>query len=110
MNSRQVRIRLAPNGYEVLSIRWRIQNERKDHPGFKESQKGDPCVYCLAPSQTWEHITPKFLGGKDGWENIARACRECNLDRGIKPFLIYLTEKRRKADAKHLDCVKAYQA
>jgi HNH endonuclease len=42
------------------------------------------CEYCHAPEKLFnkefevEHIFPTALGGKDGIENLALACRKCN--------------------------------
>ena len=92
MGKRKVRLNL--DGIEVIGIRCRIDTHaNQGYLYYNDAQKLDPCVYCLAPSQTWEHITPRGLGGGDGWDNIARACRDCNFRRDIKPFLIFILER-----------------
>ena len=44
------------------------------------------CQYCGgAPSAselTFDHVTPKCLGGRTNWENVVAACSRCNLMKG----------------------------
>jgi 5-methylcytosine-specific restriction endonuclease McrA len=41
------------------------------------------CLYCGSHHDlTIDHVTPKFLGGKDTWENLATACQSCNSKKG----------------------------
>ncbi len=48
------------------------------------------CGYCLVPQKLLsykleiEHIHPKAKGGKDEIDNLWLACRQCNLNKGIK--------------------------
>lgn len=76
------------SGMEVSGIKWRISQHR--FPNYKAAIIKDPCVYCLEKSSSWEHIQPRSLGGYDGWYNIARACLDCNRQRDVTPFLIYM--------------------
>lgn len=41
-----------------------------------------PCAYCgdIIPSQV-DHIMPRSRGGTDDWENLAPACRSCNMEK-----------------------------
>lgn len=47
------------------------------------------CEYCHAPELIFnfpfemEHIIPLFQGGRDTDDNLALACRSCNLRKGI---------------------------
>ena len=47
------------------------------------------CEYCHAPELIFnfpfevEHIVPLFKGGQDTDDNLALACRSCNLRKGI---------------------------
>jgi len=91
----QRKVTLRTDGLEVVGIKWRVEFHQEDHVSFQQACKKDPCVYCLGPSQTWEHVTPSSLGGGDGWDNIARACQQCNERRGILPFLTFIMEEHK---------------
>jgi len=49
------------------------------------ARAGRRCEYCRAPEAIFnlqfevEHIVPRSRGGSDGIENLALACRSCNL-------------------------------
>ena len=49
------------------------------------------CMYCgiqLAPCQlTRDHVIPVSRGGRDIWENVVSACRQCNLKKGNRTLL-----------------------
>jgi 5-methylcytosine-specific restriction endonuclease McrA len=60
---------------------------------FAVDTKDEPCVYCGQPSDTYEHVVPRSLGGKnDG--NRVRACEKCNRQRGSRPFLVWMLKRR----------------
>jgi len=44
------------------------------------------CQYCGAtPGRaelTVDHVTPRSKGGETTWENVATACRRCNVRKG----------------------------
>ena len=44
------------------------------------------CQYCkekfVANELTFDHITPKCVGGKTTWANVVSACTTCNLKKG----------------------------
>ena len=41
------------------------------------------CQYCGSPQHlTFDHVTPRRLGGRTTWENIVAACAPCNLRKG----------------------------
>jgi 5-methylcytosine-specific restriction endonuclease McrA len=44
------------------------------------------CQYCghkvPRTEATYDHVTPRRLGGETRWENIVIACLECNRDKG----------------------------
>ncbi len=47
------------------------------------------CQYCGrngGERMTIDHVIPKSLGGRTVWENVASACRACNLKKGNKPL------------------------
>jgi hypothetical protein len=56
----------------------------------------DPCVYCLQPATTDEHILPRSRGGRDVWENRAACCHACNRDRANRPLLVWLIVRELK--------------
>ena len=58
------KVSLSLDGIEVIGIRCRIDTHaNRSYLYYNDAQKLDPCVYCGKPSQTWEHITPRGLGG-----------------------------------------------
>lgn len=41
------------------------------------------CQYCGTPDElTFDHVTPRRLGGRTTWENVTTACACCNLRKG----------------------------
>ena len=41
------------------------------------------CQYCGSQKDlTYDHVTPRRLGGKTTWDNIATACAPCNMKKG----------------------------
>lgn len=46
------------------------------------------CMYCgqkfVTSELTFDHVTPRCLGGKTNWENIVTACVWCNHKKGRK--------------------------
>ena len=37
------------------------------------------CQYCGAHADSIDHVMPRSRGGGNEWENVAAACRPCNL-------------------------------
>ena len=37
------------------------------------------CQYCGAAADSIDHVMPRSRGGEHAWENVAAACRPCNL-------------------------------
>jgi 5-methylcytosine-specific restriction endonuclease McrA len=37
------------------------------------------CQYCGGPADSIDHVMPRSRGGAHVWENVAAACRPCNL-------------------------------
>lgn len=48
------------------------------------------CQYCgnhfTYNELTFDHVIPKYHGGKTNWENIVTACHRCNLDKANKLY------------------------
>ena len=43
------------------------------------------CQYCSSDDDlTFDHVTPRALGGQTTWENVVTACAPCNLRKGSK--------------------------
>lgn len=57
----------------------------------------DPCVYCGAPAEHIDHITPVAVGGDSSWSNSAPTCRTCNISKGAKSLLRYLLYRKQIA-------------
>jgi 5-methylcytosine-specific restriction endonuclease McrA len=39
------------------------------------------CQYCGGAADSIDHVMPRSRGGLHAWENVAAACRRCNLDK-----------------------------
>ncbi len=39
------------------------------------------CQYCGERADSIDHVMPRSRGGPHTWENVAAACRPCNLDK-----------------------------
>lgn len=39
------------------------------------------CQYCGEQADSIDHIMPRSRGGEHAWENVAAACRPCNLSK-----------------------------
>jgi len=40
---------------------------------------GSRCQYCGGAADSIDHVLPRSRGGQHEWENVAAACRPCNL-------------------------------
>jgi 5-methylcytosine-specific restriction endonuclease McrA len=71
----------------VVSLKTYIQPAR--HPAFTRFnvflRDRFSCQYCGAGHDlTFDHVTPKALGGITSWENVITACTHCNMKKGAK--------------------------
>jgi 5-methylcytosine-specific restriction endonuclease McrA len=41
----------------------------------------EPCAYCWAPCESWDHVTPLSRGGANDLANIVPCCWPCNQDK-----------------------------
>ena len=71
---------------------------------YKQIIKHDLCVWCGEPSESIDHIHPRFLGGANHWMNFAPTCVYCNSTKGSMSMLEFMlwraTGGRRKDRAK----------
>ena len=60
--------------------------------GLVFQRDGRRCVYCGAEDDEFhiDHIHPVALGGDSSIQNLAVACRSCNLSKGAKPLSEWL--------------------
>lgn len=69
----------------VISLKDYV-NQNRD-PAFTRFnlflRDGFECAYCGSGEElTFDHVTPRRLGGKTSWKNIVAACSRCNLKKG----------------------------
>lgn len=43
------------------------------------ARDGHRCQYCGDPADSIDHVVPRSRGGEHVWDNVAAACRPCNL-------------------------------
>jgi hypothetical protein len=56
-------------------------------PDWKAVMLADPCVYCCERGGIeLEHIQPRKRGGRNGWTNIAPACKAHNTMKAEYPL------------------------
>lgn len=68
----------------------------------------DPCFYCGRPSETWDHIVPKSLGGK-GIDNLVRACANCNGDKSNMSLLQFLLYRQKTGYYRKMYPISRYE-
>lgn len=71
----------------VVSLKSYIRPQ--DNPAFTRFnvflRDAFSCQYCGSDQElTFDHLTPRRLGGQTTWENIVTACSSCNLRKGGK--------------------------
>jgi hypothetical protein len=59
--------------------RWRFTGGPAWSRGGVHARDGRRCGYCGTEATTIDHILPRSRGGQHEWENVAAACRPCNL-------------------------------
>ncbi|MFJ9318828.1 HNH endonuclease [Streptomyces globisporus] len=69
----QRRVRAAPYRRAEVFARW-----------------GGTCVYCDAPAEHLDHITPIARGGRDVEFNVIPACAPCNLSKADQTLAEWL--------------------
>jgi 5-methylcytosine-specific restriction endonuclease McrA len=72
---------------------------RKRGPAWAGAQpdvslmRTDPCAYCGRPGETYDHIVPRYDGGKNSYDNVTRACLSCNARKNNRPLLLFLARR-----------------
>lgn len=68
-----------------LVVRLRYMVKVPYHRGAAVSRRGVfarddyRCQYCGDPADSIDHVVPRSRGGAHSWDNVAAACRPCNL-------------------------------
>ena len=79
----------------------------KHTKAWKNVLRRDPCAYCGGLGGTIDHITPMALGGaKDSIRNWTGACLECNLKRGPRGLIYFLTDTEDPTPGERTDAIK----
>ena len=72
------------------------------------------CVYCGRPGQTWDHIENLVKAGRlNGYGhqigNLVPSCRECNSEKGGKPFRDYIAANARLTDSEKATLIRTLE-
>lgn len=53
---------------------------------YRAAHANDPCFYCKEhkDEMQYDHVYPIALGGTDHWFNLVRACKSCNMAKGVR--------------------------
>ena len=75
--------RLAMPGPLVIRLRYvvRVPFHRRTALSRRAVflRDGSRCQYCGGVADSIDHVVPRSRGGQHVWENVAAACRPCNL-------------------------------
>ena len=75
--------RLAMPGPLVIRLRYvvRVPFHRRTALSRRAVflRDGSRCQYCGGIADSIDHVVPRSRGGQHTWENVAAACRPCNL-------------------------------
>lgn len=68
------------------------------------------CVYCGRPGQTWDHLENLVKAGRlNGYGhqigNLVPSCRECNSEKGGKPFRDYIAAAARGTESEKRELI-----
>jgi 5-methylcytosine-specific restriction endonuclease McrA len=67
----------------VVRLKYMVKVPYSRHTAMSRraimARDGHACQYCGAPADSIDHVLPKSRGGMHVWENVAAACRTCNL-------------------------------
>lgn len=84
---------------EYNSIKSATYNDRKRAQSVGDIQeimdykliiKNDPCAYCGAPCEAFDHIDPLLHGGDHAWDNLTPSCKSCNSSKRDTSVLIWM--------------------
>ena len=56
----------------------------------------DPCSYCGAPADVFDHVVPRAYGGTDDRANLTPACGPCNRHKADQPAATFRLTDREK--------------
>ncbi|SFC19489.1 hypothetical protein SAMN05216344_1117 [Polaromonas sp. OV174] len=73
------------------------------------------CVYCERPAQTWDHLENLVKNGKlNGYGhqvgNLVPCCRDCNSQKGGKPFCDFINANANLTDSEKLNLIHRLEA
>lgn len=95
-------IRKSKHHYGQCAICHRLRSKKmrsqeiKDYAGVISS---DPCSYCGNPSNSFDHIVPRYDGGAlEDPDNLTAACLSCNSKKRTKGLLIFMLNQVNKID------------
>lgn len=61
----------------IVKVPYRRQTALSRRALF--ARDGNSCQYCGGPADSIDHVMPRSRGGAHTWDNVAAACRPCNL-------------------------------
>lgn len=73
------------------------------------------CVYCERPARTWDHLENLVKAGRlNGYGhqigNLVPSCRECNSEKGGKPFRAYIVANARLTESEKATLIRRLEA
>lgn len=88
---RKLRARVFGSGaWRQTRHRLRAEGADEETLDFARVLVADPCAYCGAEADTFDHIEPRSKGGSSFWENLTAACRPCNSSKRTASLLGFL--------------------
>lgn len=67
----------------VIRLRYLVKVPYSRHTALSRralfARDDHRCQYCGDPADSIDHVLPRSRGGTHVWENVAAACRRCNL-------------------------------
>jgi 5-methylcytosine-specific restriction endonuclease McrA len=78
---------------KAMRAREQARIAKQDDDQYLALVRSDPCSYCGEPSDTLDHIVPRYVDDDDDWSNLTAACMRCNTGKGRNSLLVYLGMK-----------------
>jgi 5-methylcytosine-specific restriction endonuclease McrA len=67
----------------VIRLRYMVKVPYRRHAALSRrgifARDDYRCQYCGGVADSIDHVVPRSRGGRHEWENVAAACRPCNL-------------------------------